>query len=137
LFDFKIGWLKKWIGMNTLQRLSLQHNHLRGALPDSIGKLWRCEYLHLNDNRFDGDIDVEIFRTVYFGIREIHLQGNRFFDDDAEARFQAAEEDDEDSYYGEEEDDSDADSASSNRRARLLETKFELQEMFEDCSVLI
>lgn len=122
--------------MNTLQRLSLQHNYLRGALPESLGRLWRCEYLHLNDNRFDGEVDVEVFSSMYFGVREIHLQGNRFFDDDSEARFQAADQGDDDSYF-EDDDDSDADSANSNRRMRLLETKFELQEMFSDCSVLI
>lgn len=118
------GWLNKWVGsLGELQRLSLQHNRLAGRLPEAISRLGMLEYLHLNSNRFEGDITIACFSTLNPRMREIFLRNNAFY---APMRVTAAESNGDDMEVVDE-----------GRWEKLLESKRNIENFFENCVVLV
>ncbi|XLR20967.1 hypothetical protein HN51_067764 [Arachis hypogaea] len=60
---------------SSLAMLNLDHNSLRGTIPQSIGELSSLEYLSLASNQLEGQIPLSLFHVC--SLRELDLSGNR------------------------------------------------------------
>ncbi|XP_057753384.1 receptor-like protein EIX1 isoform X6 [Arachis stenosperma] len=60
---------------SSLAMLNLDHNYLRGTIPQAIGELSSLEYLNLASNQLEGQIPISLFHVC--SLRELDLSGNR------------------------------------------------------------
>ncbi|RYR16204.1 hypothetical protein Ahy_B04g073199 [Arachis hypogaea] len=60
---------------SSLAMLNLDHNSLRGTIPEAIGELSSLEYLNLASNQLEGQIPISLFHVCI--LRELDFSGNR------------------------------------------------------------
>nr|KYP31440.1 LRR receptor-like serine/threonine-protein kinase GSO2 [Cajanus cajan] len=63
--------------LTSLRRLDISYNQLSGEIPKSIGLLYQLEYLHLEGNHLEGDIN-ELHLTNLSKLQELDLTDNSF-----------------------------------------------------------
>mmetsp|Transcript_3995 Transcript_3995/g.9487 ORF Transcript_3995/g.9487 Transcript_3995/m.9487 type:complete len:499 (-) Transcript_3995:162-1658(-) len=142
------GWLHKWVGwLGECNTLKLNHNKLGGGLPPELNRLRCVEYLHLHSNQFDGELDIsKTFEAMNPDLRELYLQGNKFYDElaqEAAASFLSAQ-----SGSGDEEsrggggkkaaaEEEEAETRTETRASALAGVKKELEHLFAHATILL
>ncbi|XP_029126279.1 receptor-like protein EIX2 [Cajanus cajan] len=64
--------------LTSLRRLDISYNQLSGEIPKSIGLLYQLEYLHLEGNHLEGDIN-ELHLTNLSKLQELDLTDNSLY----------------------------------------------------------